>query len=118
MTTATYQVATLSNSTNFQPINISAITSVSPTLIHTADSVNYDEIWLNAYNYGSTDNILTILFGGNAAYQLMSLVVPANRGLIPVINGLRFTGSVVISGYASVTNTISVIGSVNRIVFV
>jgi len=118
MTTATYQIATLSNSTNFLPINITATTASSPTLIHTASSTNYDEIWLSAYNYGASDSSLTILFGGNSIYQQMSLVIPTGRGLIPVINGLRFTGSVVISAFASITNYISVIGSINQIVFV
>ena len=118
MTTATYQITTLSNSTNFLPINITAISDTSSTLIHTASSVNYDEVWLNAYNYGATDATLTMMFGGNSAYQEMSLIIPTGRGLISVINGQRFTGSVVISAFASITNCISVLGSVNRIVFV
>lgn len=118
MAQGTYQLATLSNSTNFLPINIAATTLNAATLIHTADSVNFDEIWASAYNYGANDALLTILFGGTNAYQQMSLIIPASRGLIPVINGLRFTGAVQISAYASITNSISLIGSVNRIVFI
>lgn len=118
MSRATYQLATLTNSTNFLPINIGAIAPGSPTLIHTADSTNFDELWLDAYNYSSNDGFLYLMLGGSASHQILTTPIPAQRGLIPVVKGLRFTGGVVISAYASSANIISVIGSLNRIVFI
>ena len=114
---ATYQIQPFSQSVNFLPINVVSTLSATPTLIHTASSVNYDELWMSAYCYGGTDTLLNIAFGGTNAYQQMSLVIPSGRGLIPVINGLRFSGGVTVSAYASVTNSISILGSTNTIVF-
>ena len=118
MAQGTYQIHPLSGSTNFLPINIAAINATSPTLIHESSAVNYDELWLSAYCYGASDTALYLMFGSDVPHQQMSLVVPSQRGLISIVNGLRFTGGVTISAYASNTNSISIIGSVNRIVFV
>lgn len=118
MAKPTYQIVPLSNSTNFQPINIAATTSGSPTLLHTSDSTDFDELWLDAYNYSGNDAFINIMLGGSSSYQILTLPIPSNRGLIPLLKGQTFTGSVVISAYASTTNVISVIGRVNRIVFI
>lgn len=120
MTKPTYQIVSLSESTDFLPINVVSITDATPDLIHTVTGTvnNYDELWLDAYNYGSVDALLTICYDGISSYQKMKVPVPASRGLIPILKGLRFNNGVEIKAYASIANTISVVGSVNRIVFI
>lgn len=118
MASASYQIQPFSASTNFLPISIASTNSASPDTIHVCSSTNYDEIWLDCYNYGSDDAILTICFGGTSSEKKMQVPVPTGRGLIPIIKGLRFTGGITISAFASSANVISVIGSVNLILFV
>lgn len=118
MPQGTYQIHSPSGSSNFLPINIAATTSASPTVIHTSDTVNYDELWLSAYCYGANDTVLYLMLGGNNPHQIISLVIPSQRGIVSVLNGQTFTGGVIISAYASETNSISLIGRVNRIVFI
>jgi hypothetical protein len=114
----TYQLFPISSSTNFLPVNVAAVTSSSPTLLHQAHATNFDEVWLRAYNYTDTDAILYLCIGGSTASQIMQITIPAGVGMIPVLNGEVFTGSISISAYASTTNTISIQGRVNRIVFI
>lgn len=112
-----YQVISPSGTSNFLPINISSVSNSSPNVIHTAHATNFDELWLNAFNYSNEDAILYVMLGGSSAHQILSMVIPSGIGLVPVIAGHTFTGSVAISGYASVTNSISVLGRINRIIF-
>ena len=112
-----YTIVPASNSTNFLPVIISATTSGSPTLIHTSHATSIDEVWLSGYNYSETDVILNILLGGAGTGQILSQVIPALSGLIPILAGQTFTGSVAVSAYSSVSNAISVLARVNRIVF-
>lgn len=114
----TYQLTPFSASTNFLPINIAATSSVSPTLVHEAHATNYDELWIRAYNYTDVDAVLYLCLGGTAAHQIVPIPVPAGVGLIPIVNGDVFTGSVDISAYASETNRIALEGRVNRIIFI
>jgi hypothetical protein len=118
MAKPTYQLHPLSESVNFLPINISATSSGTATLLHEVDGTNYDEVWLDAYNYGNTDAIITLCLGGTAAHQLVPIPVPAGRGIIPILRGSSFNGGIDISAYASITNMIAVLGRINRIIFI
>lgn len=118
MTKPTYQLHSLSGAVNFLPINIAAITSASTTPVHTSHATNYDELWLRAYNYTDTDAILYLCLGGTATHQIMPVPIPAGVGIIPVINGDVYTGSVELSAFASAANHIALSGRVNRIVFI
>lgn len=117
MAEATYQIQQLSASTNFLPVSVASTSSSSPTTIHVVSASNYDECWMDAFNYSAEDAILTICLGGTNAYQRLIKPIPAGRGLVDVLKGLRFTGGITISAYASSANVISVVGSVNRIIF-
>ncbi len=114
----TFAILPLSESTNYLPINIAATTSASPTLIHTTHASNIHEIWLYAYNYNSNLSQLVVCIGGTAAHQRLTIPVSPSAGSIIVIPGWRFSGGISISAYANFTNTVSVIGSVNEILFV
>jgi hypothetical protein len=112
-----YQVISPSGTTNFLPINVTSISNSSPNAIHVAHATNFDELWLNAFNYSNEDAILYLMLGGNNNHQTLPIVIPTSVGLVPVIAGHTFTGSVSISAYASVTNSISILGRINRIIF-
>lgn len=114
----TYQLHALSNSTNFLPISVAATSSGSATLLHEADSTNYDEIWLKAFNYSNQDAILYLCIGGVNAHQIMPVPVPAGVGVVPILNGEVYTNGTQIKAYCSNANLVSILGRVNRIVFV
>ena len=114
----TYQAITLSGSAGGAPILVNAITAGTANTLHTAHATNIHEVWLAAYNYGSVDADIVLCIGGIAAGQQITLTIPAKRGTIPILSGIRFTSSVVISAFASVTTSIAVVGNVNNIVTV
>jgi len=118
MSRPTYQTVILSGSTNYLSVNITGVATGSANVIHTAHATNTDELWLDAYNYTTTDTFMTLMIGGSAAHQLLVVPVPAQRGMIPLLKGQRFTGSVVISAFASAANRVALIGQVNRIVYI
>lgn len=118
MAKPTYQIVTPSGTTNFLPINITATTSGTANIIHAADAVNFDELWLRAYNYTNNDSILYLCLGGTASYQIVPIPVPAMVGELQIINGDVYTGGVEIKAYASTANSIAVQGRINRIVFI
>ncbi|MGL5923697.1 hypothetical protein [Chroococcidiopsis sp.] len=114
----TYSIVPFSGANNFLPINVASITSTAPTALHTCDAVNFDEVWLNAYNYSTSDAVLTVQLGGSASHQKLSIVVPSGRGLVPVLTGQTFSGSAAITAYASTANAIALTGRINRIIFI
>jgi len=118
MAKPTYQIDHFSESINYGPIVVASTDNTTPTLVHTASTTNIDEIWLEAYNFGSTDAVLTISYAGTNPENRITQVIPASRGSIPVLQGTRCSGAITISAHASIANTVSIIGSVNRIVFV
>lgn len=114
----TFQKSLLSGSANGLPIAINATTSGSANTIHTAGSTDIHELWVSAFNYSNVDQTLYVLIGGASSYQIFSQVIPAGRGLVPILSGIITTGSVVIKAYASLTGSISVVGFANVIVTV
>ena len=118
MAKPTYQIDHLSESINYGPIVVASTDNSTPTLLHTAHATNIDEIWLEAYNFGNTDVTLTISYGGTNPENRIIQVIPASRGSIPLLKGIRCSGSLTVSAHASTANSVSIIGSVNRIVFV
>ena len=111
-----FQKIILSGSTNGIGIPISAITAGTANILHTADSTSLDELWLAFTNNSANDCLLTLAIGGIGSTNLINLVIPAGRGLVPVVSGLVYTGAVVIKAYASVTGALVGYGFVNRIV--
>jgi hypothetical protein len=114
----TYQIKPLSAASTYLPINLTSVSSSSPNVIHTASATDFDELWLEAYNYSVEDTLLTLCLGGTAAYQLLSQVIPAGRGLIPILRGNKVSSGIVISAFTSSANKISLTGYVHRIIFI
>jgi hypothetical protein len=113
---ATFSKQKFSESTNGRQIKVVA-TASSGTLIHTAHSTAFDEVWLYAVNDTATDRLLTIQWGGTTATDDdIEYTVKAQNGLYLIIPGLILTGSTTIRAYcAAAANAIQISGYVNRI---
>jgi hypothetical protein len=117
---STFTKLKLSNSINGRGIRVSA-TSTPGTLIHTASTTttDQDEIWLQAYNSGSSTVTLTVVFGGvTVPDDNIVLGVPSKAGLYVVVPGDILSGSPtapIVRAFASTGSLISLFGYVNRI---
>lgn len=111
-----FQKLILSGSTSGIGIPISATTSGSANTIHTCDATSLDEIWCGFCNNSASDVLVTLAIGGVGSTNLIPITIPAGRGILPVINGLTMTGSVIIKAFAASTGAIVAYGFVNRIV--
>lgn len=114
----TYQIQPLSANGNYLPINITSIASASPNLIHTAASTDFDELWIEAFNYSVEDILLTLCLGGTSPHQLLSQVIPPGRGLIPLLRGNKVSNGLITSAFASSANKVSLTGYIHRIIFI
>ena len=83
--------------------------------IHTTGATDLDEIWIWAHNTDGTDRKLTIEFGGVAAKDTIELTIPAESGLVPVVQGIPMNGSAVVTAFAASASVIGIVGFVNRI---
>jgi hypothetical protein len=116
----TISKVTLSGSTNGRPISISA-TGTTGTTIHTTgtSSTIIDEVWLYANNSATTQTNLTIEYGGTSSSDLIQIGIPAKSGLSIVLAGTVLAGNgstgSTISGFASTTGVINIVGYINRI---
>ncbi len=111
---ATFSKVILSGSTNNKPILVVATATVG-TAIHTTGATDLDEIWIWAHNTDGTDRKLTIEFGGVAAKDTIELTIPAESGLVPVVQGIPMNGSAVVTAFAASASVIGIVGFVNRI---
>ncbi len=114
---ATFSKKLLSGSTNGRGIPVVA-TATPGTLIHTAvaNTANFDEIWLYAYNSHTTAVLLTIEFGGVAAPgDNIKITVPAQSGEMQIVPGLLLTGSVIVRAFAATASVVVIKGFVNQI---
>lgn len=110
----------LSGSTGGLGIKVVA-TSTPGTTIHatgTSSSIK-DEVFLYAVNSDTTDRKLTVEFGGVASPDnLIELTIPAESGLVPVVQGQPITGTGsaarTISAFAASANVVMVYGWVQR----
>lgn len=106
-----------SGSTNGRLIKVAA-TATAGTLLHTAVSgtSDMDEITIEAVNTDTTDRKLTIEFGGVAAPDdLIEVTIPAESGLVMVVNGARLQNGLVVRAFAATANVINCLVTVNRI---
>jgi len=93
-----------------------ASTATAGTLLHTAHATDKDEVWIWAVNSDTTARKLTLELGGvTSPDDLCELTVPPEGGLVLVLPGWVFSGSVVIRAFAATTNVIMCGGYVNRI---
>jgi len=112
--------ASLSASINGSPIHVKAIATAGTT-IHTATSSatldSIDEVWLWANSIHPSAVNLTLYLGGNSSEGFKShyRVPAAFNGPIPILPGIPFMGSAVITATASVADVINVFGFINRI---
>ena len=107
----------LSNSTNGRPILVAASTSGSATQVHTASASGFlDEVYLYAHNGGANSLTMSLNVGGQSEPQdLVRVVLNPYQGRYLMLDGKLVSSSSVIYAYASLANSASVDGFVNRI---
>ena len=107
----------LSGSTNGRMIQVTGTTSGSANTIHTAVSgtSSLDDVHLWAVNYGTTDVLLTIEYGGTGVANEIDFVIPSNVGLVEVVSKLLIQNGLVIKAYAATGSVMNIGGYVNRI---
>lgn len=117
---ATYSKIVFSGSTDGRAIKIAA-TSTPGTTIHTASAISttYDEIWIQASNSDTAPHKITIEWGGTTSPDdTIEVTIPAESGLVPVINGNVIKGNatpLVVKAFCDTTNLVTIHGFVNRI---
>ena len=116
---ATYSKIKLSGSTDGRGILIDDDASAGKE-VHTGSSTatTYDEIWLYAANYDSSDRKLTIEWGSASAGDLIEQTITTEAGLVLVVPGLIIKGNsspLVVRAFAATTSSIQIFGYVNRI---
>ena len=90
-------------------------------LIHeaSATATTYDEIWIYAANYDSSDRKLTIEWGSASAGDLIEVTIPTEAGLVLVVPGLIIKGNastaLEVRAFAATTSAIQLFGYVNQI---
>lgn len=111
-----YKKYLLSASTDGLNLLVAAIGSPGTT-IHTVPTgtSSLDEIWLFALNNSSTDQLLFLEWGGTNAKDLICVPVLARRGDQRVAAGRVLRNGLSVAAYASIANTITLAGFVNRI---
>ena len=116
---ATYSKIVLSESTDGRGILIDD-DATAGKLVHTgsATATTYDEIWIYAANYDSSDRKLTIEWGSASAGDLIEVTIPTEAGLVLVVPGLIIKGNatpLVVAAFAATTSSIQLFGYVNQI---
>ena len=117
---ATYSKIVLSESTDGRGILIDD-DATAGKLVHTgsATATTYDEIWIYAANYDSSDRKLTIEWGSASAGDLIEVTIPTEAGLVLVVPGLIIKGNastaLEVRAFAATTSAIQLFGYVNQI---
>jgi hypothetical protein len=114
---AIYSRALLSGSTNGRAVPVAA-TATAGTLIHTAGSTGYDEIYLWASNVTGTAATLTIEWGGvtdPGDHMVKAYSIAANSPPIPIATGQVLAGGLVCRAFSGTASAINLTGYVNQI---
>lgn len=114
---ATFSRQLLSGSTNGKPIPV-ATTATPGTLIHTATTGGYDEIYLYVSNVTGSAATVTVEWGGTTdpgELACKSVSIPANSGPTVLIPGLVLNNGLVVRAYSGTSAALNITGFVNRI---
>lgn len=117
MAEKTFTKHVLSGSTNGRPIAVNNTLPSTADTIHTTPTgtTGIDEIWLWAANTTTQTRIVHILHGGIATSDKLSKSIAANEGVALVSPGLILTNGLIMKAYATVSESVNVVGFVNRI---
>ncbi len=117
---ATYAKIKLSASTDGLGILVDD-DATAGKLIHTGSgtATTYDEIWLYAANYDTSDRKLTIEWGAASAGTIIEQTIATEAGLVLVVPGLLIKGNastaLEVRAFAATTSAIQIFGFVNQI---
>lgn len=107
---------TLSGSTGGKGIAVSATSSPGTTIHTTNNDGDLEEIWIYAINIASTDQDLTIQFGGTSASDGIAVSLPKKEGLLVIVPGFILEGTgLVVRAFGETSNDINIFGYVNKI---
>ena len=114
---ATFTKRIFSNATSGKGIKVAA-NATPGTSIHQAGSsdVDFDEVWLYAYNSDNSSVTLNLEIGGvTDPDNVVSQSIPGKSGLYLVLPGLVINSGALIRAFASSSNKLVIYGYVNRI---
>jgi hypothetical protein len=115
---ATFTKQKFSGSTNGKQILVTVTTNGTAQTIHTsvAGTSSFDEVWLYAYNNGTTPILLTLLWGGTTEPDnAIKIYIPAQSGRIEICDGMLLQNSLIVKAYAATGSVILIDGFVNNI---
>lgn len=115
---ATYSLAIASGSTNGKGVKVSGTASGSAVTLHTAVSgtSSIDEVTIWAVNTDTQTRTLTIGFGGTTSPDnLIAVPIPANAGLVLVLDKMALQNSLVVNAWADAANVVVCYPQVYRV---
>lgn len=84
--------------TNGRMVAVASVSSGAPTTIHTVGT-DTEEVYLQACNIHTAEILLTINLGGTSNADKITRYLPPNSGPVPILEGHRMNGGVVIGAY-------------------
>jgi len=112
----------LSGSVDGQPLIITGILATTAKLVHTAIAgvINFDEVFVWAYNVATADRLLTVRWAATATTAGQSLrhikqTIPAEDGLHLVIPGLPLRNGNVVRAFATANGDLGLLGYAHRV---
>ena len=116
---AVFKKRKLSGSTDGMAIKVAA-TATAGTTIHQAvagtTAGTFDEVWLFAYNGGTTTETLTIEYGGaSVPDQNIVSTLAVKSGLQLIVPGLILQNGLYVKAFATDANVVTISGYVNTI---
>jgi hypothetical protein len=108
----------LSGSTHGRGIKLTGTNSAGAVTLHTAvnHATNSDEIFIEVYNSHTAAVDVTLEWGGTTAPDdNIKASIPPGQGLFRMAAGLPLRNNLVVKGFASVANVVTVFGYVNRV---
>jgi len=109
----------LSGSAHGLGISVTAVTSGQANTLHTAISgtgASLDEAWVYANNIGTTDEVLTLMFGsGLITRDHIIQTLPPKDGMYLVAPGFVLRNGAVVKGFGQTANKVMIRGYVHRV---
>ena len=109
----------LSGSSHGLGISVTSVASGTANTLHTAISgtgSSLDETWVYANNIGTTDEVLTLMFGsGLITRDHIIRTIPAKDGMYLVAPGFVLRNGAIVKGFAQTPDKVMIRGYVHRV---
>lgn len=114
---AAYSRVLLTGSTNGRAIPVAA-TATPGTLLHTAITTGFDEVYLWVSNVTGSAATLTLEWGGvtdPGDHTTKALSIPANGPPVPIMVGQVLNNGLAVRAFSGTANALNITGYINRI---